>query len=691
MLQIFRRHQKVIFFFTTILIVFSFVFFGTFQAFLSHSQAPDEVVYVTKGGTKIRHSQMQQMVHYLSNERRDPITARDLLENNFFNQGWISNTFLHLEAAKKLFLAQKEINQELMEEKLLKERTFSPYINPMNLNMSAEAIWAFVAPEINENLKKLRETTSWEEAFSYKCALYSAQRRFPPAMLAQTLLYSGGQSPGGYDPRLLKGDLGLFGYKTLQDWFGEPFVKQCAKLVFEAADLAKEKGFKVTRAENQHEIHNCLVKSYKEVAGQIQDQVPHPFALYQLYLRHRGLTEAGFESLNETLLLCRRLLDQYSSVPLVDALSFEGFHSYAYEYATVKLKQLPSYLKLDQEKWPALEAYLKGTSPRVTAREFSLDPYPVEMIRERSPFLVGREYAFYYNEVSLKQLESKVSLKETWAWEADAQNREAIEKAFPDLARDEESWEERLSKLSSTRRQKLDAFARGEIVKSHPEWVEKAFQESIMKETSLLVADSGACKEFPLKGIMDIPAFLSALESTQELHGYTQDKKHFYRVLRNQDLTPKRILTFKECLELSLEKELVSNFQGKEASEDLKKYFMADDSMEECHHRFDFLFACEDEEYTSYTAQFMPIVSTKTVSRADPELLDVEEVFQSEVGEWKNPRVQEGVLFSYELIDHQVDTSPPVKQLAEMQEKLHKELREHQVSSFVESYSERVR
>jgi GcvH upstream region-like protein len=687
MLQIFRRYQKVIFLVTTVLIVFSFVFFGTFSAFVQQTSAPDPIVYTTRSGTKVHHSEMQQMMQFFAHERADPVLPRNLLDNNFLNDGWISRIFFKSGGVEPFVFAKVSKHEEFLAQAFEKERTFSPYRNTYDPNMSAEAIWSFVVPQMNENLEKLRKAENWKEALPCKVNLYLAQKDFPPTMLAQTLLYSGGQNPGGLDPRLMKGDLSLFGYHNLQDWFGEAFVQRCAEVVFESVDSAKKRGLKVTKEERDHYLHTLLIDTYKQVASQIQDQIPHPFALYSLYLRHRGWTQDSFEKCLDKILLGQRLLDHYSKVPLVDTYSFEDFHSYAYEYTTVKVKELPEKLKLiTQSDWEAFEGYIQATSKHSSEKEFSLESHPFEVIAAKSPYLVGREVAFYYNEVPLKQLEGRVSLKETWAWEKDPANQEILKKAFPELAQGTNNWEERLSALPKKRKQKVDSFARGEIAKLHPEWIEEAFQKSVMQQTSLLVARSGECRDFPLKGIQNIPALMKKLEEEKEFVSYTQDGEHYYRILRNQEMQPERLLTFAECRELGVHSLLVRDYQGSEHFAAVKERFHAKEDFSVCLHRFDFLMKLDDEEeITAYSQQFQPVQKIVTLSRAEPSYFDVETVFKSPHGIQSDPTLFEGKLCAYEVMDHQVDTSPPIKQVSEVQTKLHLELRNSQLNRFLKN------
>jgi GcvH upstream region-like protein len=689
MLQFLRRYQKVIFFFTTILIVSSFVFFGTFNTFTQTASAPDPVVYTTRLGTKVRQSEMQMMMQFLSNERLDPVLPRNLLENNFLNHGFVSKELLKSDGVEAFVSAKEELHAGELSQAFEKEKVYAPYRSTLDPNLSAEAIWSFIAPEINENLQKLRKAKDWKEALPAKVNLYLAQRHFSPAMLTQTLLYSSAQSPAGMDPRLMKGDLSLFHYRNLQDWFGEAFMERSAKCIFEAVDSAKKRGLKVTKEERDHYLHNLLVETYKEVAPHVKDQIPHPFALYQLYLRHRGWTQAAFEANLDCILLGLRLLDHYSKVPLVDNFSFEDFHSYAYEYATVKVKEIPESLRLTKvDEWEAFEGYIQATSSLVTDKEFSLESHPYEIIAAKSPYLVGREVSFYYNEVSLKQLEGRVSLKETWAWEKDLANHASLKKTFPELASGEEAWENKLENLPKKRRQAVDSFARAEIAKMHPEWVEDAFQKTTMNQTALLVARSGECCDFPLKGINDIPAFMDKISNEKEFVSYTQDGVHFYRILRTQEMQPERLFTFSECRQIGVHSLLVRDYQGKERFDSIQHKFNAKEQVELCQHRFDFLLKLdEDEKLSAYGMQFQPSEKIVTLSRVEPSNYDVDEIFSSKLGDPSLPKIFSGMLCSYEVMDHQVDTSAPVKQVSEMQTKLHQELRYSQLKRFLMQFT----
>src|SRR5689334_16655601 len=70
MLEFFRRYQRGLFIVITVVIVISFSFFGTFQTFNGKEQE-DKVAFTALDGTKVRSSEVADMVAFLSSDSHD--------------------------------------------------------------------------------------------------------------------------------------------------------------------------------------------------------------------------------------------------------------------------------------------------------------------------------------------------------------------------------------------------------------------------------------------------------------------------------------------------------------------------------------------------------------------------------------------------------------------------------------------
>ena len=70
MLEFFRRYQRAFFIVITVVIVISFSFFGTFQTF-SGSEQDDSVAFTALDGSKVRRSEVSDMVTFLTTDSHD--------------------------------------------------------------------------------------------------------------------------------------------------------------------------------------------------------------------------------------------------------------------------------------------------------------------------------------------------------------------------------------------------------------------------------------------------------------------------------------------------------------------------------------------------------------------------------------------------------------------------------------------
>lgn len=539
MLEFFRKNQKIFFIFVTTIIVFSFVFFGTYQAFgPGMRSAPDEVVFQTVDGKKIKRSYLMQLCHFLSNEPAAPFPGRRGGSlGNFLNDGVLSKDFFETDLASLLFKQySKEMGGELVH-KLNREKNYIPYTHPYSKMVSAAAVWKLFAPQVHENLIKLQqlEEASSLEGFQARMHLYLAERRFPPALLSQILRYQEKDTQGlPSDPRLFKEELSLFGYRSAADWFGSSFVEGAAEVILNASGLAKKKGYKVSKEEALIELLARSEKTYqvlKDIPGM---PAKNGLELLQFYLKANQLDEETLVKIWQDIMLFRRLFQDAGASPL-DTLGMKQFFTSAKEYATIELYQMPQELRFQNANdLKAFEKYLSLVAP---SRENILDlPEKfddLQTIEKRAPELVGRRFTVEVASITKKDLQSKVTVRETWEWEQQESHWDQIKKQFPELASKEAtSPSERvqlLDSLDAKRRVALDMLARAAIVNDHPEWIQDVLNQTSMKEKRLFLR--GKHLVSPLEGIKDVPALVAQLEKEDtDVFYYTQDQETFYKI-----------------------------------------------------------------------------------------------------------------------------------------------------------------
>src|SRR5262245_10811851 len=114
MLNFFRKYQKFFFIFTTLLIVLSFVFYGTYQAF-------DPALRKQT----VTENYLTQMVRFLNTEQW--MTSQKFFAANFLNDDVLSKEFLETGMADLIVAQFGEKFQKEFAERLEREKKYILY------------------------------------------------------------------------------------------------------------------------------------------------------------------------------------------------------------------------------------------------------------------------------------------------------------------------------------------------------------------------------------------------------------------------------------------------------------------------------------------------------------------------------------------------------------------------------------
>jgi len=661
MLSFFRKYQKFFFLFITIIIVVSFVFFGTYQTFAPSSTVKEETAFVAIDGKKISQSYLQNMSHFLATE---PLSMRGF--QNFLNDSFISREFLDTKISSLLIKENREKIQEELLVRKRKEQSFRPYSHPVIPQLSAENTWAVFAPPLNRAFHDHLGVHESEDAFSSRVALFLAERRFPSEILSYILRYQEKEfSEIPKDTRLTSDSLALFGYKDLQDWFGPTFIENAAKAVIQGAAFARVQGYRVSKEEIAADI---LYKRERAFQRGRESSWPNSYALYQDCLKMQQIDEPRAFSILEDILLFRRLFQDATSLNLVDTFALKSFYEKAHECAEVEFVQLPEELNFKKlEDLEKFEVYLDVVSSRrehPLALPSQLDP--IEEIAGRAKELIASNFVVEWAHVSKRELEAKVSVKETWDWQA--KNAQILQERFPSIVS--------LDSLDSEKRAELDSFARARIVATHPEWIGVAMDAKEKQERTLSLP-----KE-KLTGIFDLPELCLLLERGDLLSSYTQDEENYY-FFKVKERLPKVVLTFKEALESRGLDEIVRRvgvkdteelfaaiFAEAKEQENFKKEFSKEALLP---YRFGFYLRCVKEDSQKETSLWALVKKKESIFRYSQSLVSFDQAVSCEV----SPLLlsgKEGIFF-YRLVDRRVETSLPLEKMLQEQKLASDELK----------------
>jgi len=563
MLQFFRRYQRAVFVVITFVIVISFSFFGTFQTFSGKDQ-DDKVAFTAIDGTKVRRSELNDMVNFLAADSHDYLYSASS-GGNALNDGVVFNDILDsglFQVITTPYLVQIGEEQQV---RLEREKRYNPYAHPKAPFLTAEQVWAYYAPDIKANFDLLRsfETTKSQDAFSARVDLYMAERHFPSAYLKQFLRYQEMQHKWlPQDPNLAYQDLALFGYHNAQDWFGRQFIELCAEFIINSAKIAQAKGYSVTKEEVLGTLFRNAENIYRQSRTQGMMTATNVGDFFTEQLKRLGMDQSRAVKVWTDILLFRTLFFDNADSVLVDTSSYNSFYHFQNEYVDIDLYQLPQDLRFANARdLQQFALYLnavrkpdessKATDPLSIPKEF----LPATDVKKVYPELVERKVLVRFATLNKDQLQPKIGVKNTWEWQVADINWQTLRERYPELANYPDSTvEERLQaldRIEPARRAMLDSFSRQQIVDEHPEWIKQALLEAPTKEEEIALRSQGGKTPFDgVKNTVELMKLLDSVplnEESQELSSYTQDNQHYVRILVLDRSKPEQLLFFAEA------------------------------------------------------------------------------------------------------------------------------------------------
>lgn len=551
MLEFFRKYQRYFFSVIAVVIIISFSFFGTYST-IGVDSVRENVAFTAIDGTQVKRSELDDMVTFLSTDGEDKFLMGGAWGPNFLNDGVFKKDFFETNLAPILAQAYADqISNDLLT-RLEKEKRYTLYTHPSAKFIGVESVWSNFAPSMKSHYEALKEIKNPTDpnAFETRVSLYLGSKQLPGPLMSQVLRYQEKQMNWvAPDPMLERMDLSLFGYHTVDDWFGPHFTRIMAEFIINAAKVAESKGYYVSNAEVISDLVRNSELSFRQNGRNPHLGVANNADYLSEQLRRMGMDEGRAMRVWRQVLLFRRLFSDVGNAIVVDPLSYQKFNSYAMESVQGDMYRLPAEAKIgsfvDLQK---LETYLNAVSKRGdNVLDIPTSYLSVEEVAKKTPELVQKNYSLEVASVTKTGLQAKVSLKDTWNWEAEDKNWEALKKQFPDVGvKKANTREERLAALDSLddkTRGKVDAFARAAIVDSHPEWLTAAMDNATPQKMDIGLRAKGGTTPFP--GIENREELMKLLDSNSEkLNQYTADNKTYYRIKVLEKAAKPEIMTY---------------------------------------------------------------------------------------------------------------------------------------------------
>jgi GcvH upstream region-like protein len=500
---------------------------------------------------------------------------------NFFNDGVVEKDFLSTGLGVMLAKSYFDELKADLDQRLKKIHHFRPYAHPHLPQVSAEAAWARFSPGLLERLRalKARSDSSTTETLALMSQLYLDQATVPPDVLRQILMMQQNQAGVAPDPVLANSDLTLFGFTSMEDWFGPRFVSLIAQFILNAAQIAEERGYEVKIEEVRANLFQNIYQGYQQISRSTSLAPEEADRYFQMKMRALGLDETTLISTWKKVMLFRRLFEDGSGSVLIDPLAYQQFEGFARETMRIALYPLPSSLQLtDFRSLLKFQLYVEAIaldSSRLRADlRLPSQVALLEQIEKKVPELIQRQIEIEWSSVSKAKLCMAISVKETWEWETSDEHWEMLNKNFPEIAvvsaHTRQLRHLALNKADEKLRTKIDQFARAKMVEEQPEKIKLALEDASMSTSSVGLKGKGGV--FPFPGIKEGAEFTALLEraslrgeapnaASEQLAYYSSDGDCFYRIQVVRRDNTKKVLTYAEAardgtLEKLLDKKL---------------------------------------------------------------------------------------------------------------------------------------
>lgn len=384
MLEFFRKYQRMIFIFVTVMVIASFTFFGTYSAFdQGEVKKEDRTVALGIDGSPIQLSQLTLLSRFLSSDREDFNQGKDL-GSNWLNDGVVRKDFLETGLAELLVSSYFEPLKSGLQTRLDAAKRFRPYVHPQAPFLSAKSIWGHFSPLLNREMEALQaESQATPAVFAHLSRLYQQQSHFQPEFLRRILMYQHQQYPTlTKDERLYYEDLSLFGFHSLGDWFGADFLDLVSQFILNAAIAAEEKGYRVSFDEAKGSLlHNF------EQAIQEREKNKGPQLTFQQQLRTIGFDEKSAVETWQKVLLFRAVFRDVGQSTFTDQLGYKDFAGYALETAVVeKYSWADSFCFRNFEELTLFQVYLKAVfQPEKDPLVLPTKAFPLNEVEKKFP------------------------------------------------------------------------------------------------------------------------------------------------------------------------------------------------------------------------------------------------------------------------------------------------------------------
>lgn len=537
MLGFLRKNQSYFLLFISIVIITSFLFFGTTHQVPERKPQKEILLGVGADGSSIYLKEIEQMVRFCLTDRFDK-TSNKTGMINFLNDGVIRNDIIQSGLSQLLLENDFDRIQPELQAKFTQFQGFSSYVHPENPSINLENIYARFAPELLETLQKFRIHTEMTPlTFSDMISMYQQHQKLQPELIRQYLLYEEKISAATPDPHLLNKDLQLFHAYSLDEWFGKKFVELTCQFIHHCASEAVQRGYSIPLDEVKGDLQKKSYEALQMLNGGKKLSIEDFSSYYHQMIQLLGMEEDEVLLIWQKIMLFRRLVRDITQGVVFEGSALLDYFTYAREKISITKFQIPKAL-IFKDLWDLLQLqfYLTKTSSAENILELPTDSLPIAQIKSFSPEFIEHIYEICITEQTLSDLFQHIPLQEMWKWQID--NWTLLQDTFVDLRScisnnpgDQLLY---LDEMDHSLRMRIDEFTKKKILKENPSRIEKILSDSIKENRILTIPSYG--DSTILKGFTKNAELIAFLDEHRENESVVQkidlDKEIFYQIER---------------------------------------------------------------------------------------------------------------------------------------------------------------
>lgn len=557
MLGFLKKYQKIFFVFVALLVGTSVMFVGLLPKNLS--SAGDRTLFKTVTGKKVKQSHYDGLKALLTTNNGELLIYGQNLGMNFFPEDVFTQNIVEPKLIGLIAEKKKDELQKFWLEQQAREKHYKPYSHPQMSNVSAESIWLKHAPRIPELLKQIQAEQDPSKLFSLRSELFLEENNFSPFALWQFLSEKQSQYQWVQkDEAMAPFAISLFGYRSLQDWFGEKMMDYVCQFVLQVSSMAKQKGYQASYKEAESSLLKLNDLCFKQLQFLGLKEFSDSTSYFQAKLNRLGMNRMQMISLWREVLTFQNFLNEAAHSVLLDDLTLNDFEQYATEQVEVCRYQPPEYLKFKSlNDLAKFETYLTALGKPTGEIGLNFVMKPIEELEKDFPQLIEQSVDIEYKEMDVNQATISVSVQDIWNWKVDPKNCQELVARFPKLKVDEKmsirDYQAAFDDVDYFTQMQIDQHIRQQLLKQDENWLALALEKTQNKKDIFKARRSGY--KLPFKGLelsskkqKFLKQFFEAGEASKFVEPVTFDDVHFYQIISVNALEDPKLVSYQDLL-----------------------------------------------------------------------------------------------------------------------------------------------